>query len=44
MPSKQPLNDRELAAWEDSRDIASELAQSVQEMLLGQGDPVEISP
>lgn len=44
MPSKKPLTDRELEAWEDSRDIAAELEQSVREMLAGQGEAVPVSP
>lgn len=44
MPSKKPLSDSELAAWEASRDIAAELEMSVREMLAGQGAEVSISP
>lgn len=44
MPSKKPLTDKELAAWEASRDIAAELDQSVREMLAGQGTEVPVSP
>lgn len=44
MPSKKPLTDRELEAWEGSRDIAAELEQSVREMLDGQGEAVPVSP
>lgn len=44
MPSKKPLSDNELEAWEASRDIASELEASVRGMLAGQGAEVPISP
>lgn len=44
MPSKKPLSDKELEAWEASRDIAAELEQSMREMLAGQGTEVSISP
>ncbi len=44
MPSKKPLSDKELEAWESSRDIAAELKQSVREMLAGQGTEVPVSP
>lgn len=44
MPSKKPLSDSELAAWEASRDIAAELEQSLREMLAGQGTAVPVSP
>jgi len=44
MSSKKPLADDELARWEESRDLASELRQSIREMLAGQGKPVTISP
>lgn len=44
MPSKIPLSDSELDAWEASRDIAAELEQSVREMLAGQGEAVPVSP
>ena len=44
MPSKKPLSDNELEAWEASRDIAAELEISVREMLAGQGTEVSISP
>ncbi len=44
MPSKKPLSDSELDAWEVSRDIAAELEQSVCEMLAGQGEAVPDSP
>lgn len=39
----KPLNDQALCAWEDSRDMAAELAQSINEMLTGQGEPVRVS-
>ncbi len=35
MPSKIPLSDSELDAWEASRDTAAEQEQSVREMLAG---------
>lgn len=44
MPSKKPMDDKALHAWEGSRDMAAELEQSMQEMLAGQGKPVAISP
>ncbi|MDP2787335.1 MAG: helix-turn-helix domain-containing protein [Pseudomonadota bacterium] len=44
MPLKKPLPDKELEAWEASRDIAAELEQSVREMLAGQGADVPVSP
>jgi putative transcriptional regulator len=44
MPSKKPLSDNELEAWEASRDIAAELEISVREMLAGQGTEVSVSP
>ena len=44
MPSKKPLSDNELEAWEASRDIAAELEESVREMLASQGAEVSISP
>jgi putative transcriptional regulator len=44
MPSKKPLSDKALEAWEASRDIAEELEQSVREMLAGQGTVVAVSP
>ncbi len=44
MPSKKPLSDNDLEAWEASRDIAAELEMSVREMLVGQGTEVSISP
>ena len=44
MPSKKPLSDNELEAWEASRDIAAELEESVREMLADQGAEVAISP
>lgn len=42
MPSKKPMGDNELLAWENARDLAAELEQSVREMLAGQGKAVEI--
>lgn len=44
MPSKKPLSDKELEAWEGARDIAAELKQSVREMLAEQGAEVPVSP
>ena len=44
MQSKKPMGDKALSAWEDSRDMASELEQSVNEMLSGQGSAVRVSP
>ncbi len=44
MPSKKPLSDAKLEAWESSRDIAAELEQSVREMLAGKGTVVAVSP
>lgn len=44
MPSKKPLSDAELGAWESSRDIAAELEQSIREMLAGKGAAVAVSP
>lgn len=44
MPSKKPLSDAELEAWESSRDIAAELEQSIREMLDGKGTVVPVSP
>lgn len=44
MPSKKPLSDAELEAWESSRNIGAELEQSVREMLAGNGAVVPVSP
>ena len=44
MPSKKPLSDAKLQAWESSRDIAAELEQSVREMVAGKGVIVSVSP
>ncbi|HLA74350.1 MAG TPA: helix-turn-helix domain-containing protein [Gammaproteobacteria bacterium] len=44
MPSKKPLSDAKLKAWESSRDIAAELEQSVREMVAGKGTVVAVSP
>ncbi len=44
MPSKKPLSDAKLQAWESSRDIAAELEQSVREMGAGKGAVVSASP
>jgi putative transcriptional regulator len=43
MPSKKPMGDKSLHAWEDSRDMAAELEQSIHEMLAGQGALVPVS-
>jgi putative transcriptional regulator len=43
MQSKKPMGDKALRAWEDSRDMAAELKQSIDEMLAGQGTPVPVS-
>jgi putative transcriptional regulator len=37
------MGDKSLHAWEDSRDMAAELEQSINEMLAGQGAPVPVS-
>jgi putative transcriptional regulator len=44
MPSKKPLSDAELEAWESTRNIGAELEQSVREMLAGNGAVVPVSP
>lgn len=44
MQSKKPMDDKALRAWEDSRDLAAELEQSIHEMIADQGKAVEISP
>ncbi len=44
MPSKKPLTDKELIAWENSRDVVAELEQSLNEMLGGKDKAVAISP
>ena len=44
MPSNKSMDDEALAAWENSRDMAAELEQSVREMLSGQGTAVTVSP
>lgn len=44
MPSKKPLSDVELEAWESTRNIGAELEQSVREMLAGNGAVVPVSP
>ncbi len=44
MPSKKVLSDKELEAWENTRDIAAELEQSLLEMLNFKGATIEISP
>jgi putative transcriptional regulator len=43
MLSKKPMDDKSLLAWEGSRDMATELEQSINEMLAGQGKPVPVS-
>lgn len=37
------IGDKALRAWEDARDMAAELEQSINEMLAGQGQPVRLS-
>ncbi|GKS70004.1 transcriptional regulator [Nitrosomonas sp. PY1] len=37
MKSKKPLTDVELEAWENSRDLSSELLESVRQMKAGKG-------
>ncbi len=44
MSSKKPLSGKALHSWEDSRDMKAELDQSINEILAGQGKPVEVSP
>ena len=44
MPSKKPMSDSELSAWEDARDMAAELEQSVKEMLVGNTNPIPVRP
>ena len=44
MQSKKPMGDKALRAWEDSRDMAAELEQSINELLSGQGKSVTVSP
>lgn len=41
---KKSMDDKTLKAWEDSRDLAAELEQSIHEMIGGQGKAVEVSP
>lgn len=41
---KKPIDDKALRAWEESRDLAAELEQSINEMLTGQGKAVAVSP
>ncbi len=43
MQSKKPMDDEALRNWEDSRDMAAELEQSIHEMLAGEGKRVPIS-
>jgi len=43
MSSKKPLSDKALSNFEKSRDMPVELEQSINEMLSGQGSPVEVS-
>lgn len=42
MSSKKPMDDKALHAWENSRDMAGELEQSIHEMLEGKGKVVDI--
>jgi putative transcriptional regulator len=44
MKSRKPLTDEELAGWESTRDVGSEMQQSVREMLAGEGYEVSTSP
>lgn len=44
MQSKKPMDDASLQEWENSRDMAAELEQSISEMLAGQGSSVPMSP
>lgn len=37
MKSKKPLTDKELEAWENSRDIGAELLESVRQMVAKKG-------
>ncbi len=37
MKSKKPLTDKELEAWENSRDLGAELLESVRQMQAGKG-------
>lgn len=43
MKSKKPLTDKELEAWENSRDLEAELLESVRQMKAGKGRVV-LSP
>ena len=43
MQSKKPMDDKALRDWENSRDMAAELEQSINEMLTGQTKPVSVS-
>ena len=40
MKSKKPLTDKELEAWENSRDLEAELLESVRQMKAGKGHAV----
>jgi putative transcriptional regulator len=40
MKSKKPLTDKELEAWENSRDLEAELLESVRQMKIGKGHAV----
>lgn len=37
MKSKKPLTEKELEAWENSRDLEAELLESVRQMKIGKG-------
>lgn len=39
-PSKKPMSDAQLAAWEASRDLEAELVESVRQMKRGEGTVV----
>jgi len=40
MKSKKPLTEKELEAWENSRDLEAELLESVRQMRTGKGHAV----
>jgi putative transcriptional regulator len=44
MKSKKPLTDEALATFESSRDMATELRNSIKEMVTGKGATVPVSP
>ncbi|MFZ6746667.1 helix-turn-helix domain-containing protein [Undibacterium sp. JH2W] len=43
MPSNKTMDDKALRVWEDSRDLAAELEQSIHEVLVGQCKAVAVS-